>query len=414
MSTAPAPSTSGSRTGLWIGIGVLLLAVVLLAVLSGRTPSGEPFDVRSSAPDGYRAVATLLRERGATVRDASLGDLVGPGATPSSPGEVVVVPLAAELDAEELRGLRERTGHGATLVLGEPPADDDSALLDDPGDRFFRNWLDPRALAEVPAQIREPGECDIAALTDLGPIDDAFAGVIPVAPGARSCYGDGTSAVIQQRANGRGTEIVLSSPYLWVNARLQPTKESGGEPLDNAVTALRLLGAAPDGAGAGTAVVVARVEGAEGLATGSEDPISLLPVPVQLALLQLLAAFVIYIWWRSRRLGRAVVEQLPVEIEGSELVAAVGDLLRRKGNATRAAATLRHDTRRELGMRLGVPPTASLAALVEIVAARSGQDPAGVHAALADTPVPDATQLVRLARTLHALRQEVLDVSSPS
>ena len=36
--------------------------------------------------------------------------------------------------------------------------------------------------------------------------------------------------------------VTLSSPFLWVNARLQPRKEEGGEPLANGATAMRLLG----------------------------------------------------------------------------------------------------------------------------------------------------------------------------
>jgi hypothetical protein len=404
-------ASSGSRAGLWVGVGALVLALVAVIVLSGRTPTGEPFDVRSAAPDGYRAIATLLRDRGAQVREVDLARILD-GTGRRDVGEVLFVPLASLLTPEELAALREQTSAGATLVLGETPATDSSELLDDPGDQFFSmGWVDGRALADDPAQPRDPGVCDMAELDGLGPIDDAFAGAVPVAPEARSCYGDGSSAAFQSRRNGTGREIVLSSPYLWVNARLQPAKESGGQPLDNAVTALRLLGPAPDGASPGVRVTV--VGGADvlaGLTSGSEDPISLLPVPVKLALAQFLVAVVIYVWWRGRRLGRPVTETMPVQIEGSELVAAVGDLLRRKGNADRAGATLRAATRRDLGMRLGVPPTAPLTALVNVVAERTGRDPAEVHTLLAVTPVADANELVRLARALHVLRQEVLDV----
>jgi hypothetical protein len=132
-----------------------------------------------------------------------------------------------------------------------------------------------------------------------------------------------------------------------------------------------------------------------------------------LAMLQLVAAFGIYVWWRARRLGRPVTERVPVEIAGSELVVAVGDLLRRKGNPTRAARSLRAEARRALGTRLGVPPTASIEALSVVVAARSGREVEQVYAALADAPVADSDALVRLARTLDALRQEVLDVPTP-
>ena len=85
---------------------------------------------------------------------------------------------------------------------------------------------------------------------------------------------------------------------------------------------------------------------------------------MKLALAQLVGAFVLFVWWRSRRLGPPVSERLPVEIAGSELVAAVGDLLRRRGNPQRAAATVRADTRRVLAERLGLGPDPAPGALV--------------------------------------------------
>ena len=187
--------------------------------------------------------------------------------------------------------------------------------------------------------------------------------------------------------------VTISSPFLWVNARLQPRKEEGGEPLANGATAVRLLGDQD------TVTFIDPVPSADAVITGDQDPVTLLPTPVKLALAQLLGAFVLYVWWRSRRLGRPVAERLPVEVAGSELTAAVGDLLRRRGNPQRAAATVRGDTRRVLGARLGMGADPSPVALVEVVAARTGRPPDQVGAALYGdpaSPVDDATALVAL------------------
>ena len=99
---------------------------------------------------------------------------------------------------------------------------------------------------------------------------------------------------------------------------------------------------------------------------------------------------------------------------GSELVEAVGDLLRRRGNPARAAATVRADTRRLLAERLGLGPEPSPVAMVEIVSARTGRPPDQVGPALygdPGRPTDDAASLVALVRTLDAIRQEVLDVA---
>ena len=62
-----------------------------------------------------------------------------------------------------------------------------------------------------------------------------------------------------------------------------------------------------------------------------------------MALAQLLIAFVVFALWRGRRLGRPVAEVQPVEIAGSELVVAVGNLLQKAGRPEIAAERLRSD-----------------------------------------------------------------------
>jgi Domain of unknown function (DUF4350) len=406
VTATTAPARSG--TGWWVGAGALVLALVAIVVLSSRTPDGEPFDPRSSAPDGYRAVTLLLRDRGATVRSTTSAAL---DPAEFGPGDALVVPVPAYASEAQQQAMVEIAARGATVVFGEPLAAAEDELEFPGGLPLGFGWVDRRTLAEEPARAVQPGLCDIAELAALGAVDAAFVDEVTVPGSERSCYGSGERALVHERAEGSGRVVTLGSPYLWANARLQPAKEDGGQPLDNAATALALLGPSGSGAGPGVDVVmVAARPAAEVAAGGSRDPIELLPFPVKLAIVQLIAAFGLYVWFRARRLGRPLTEAMPVEIAGSELVVAVGDLLRRKGNESRAAVTLRAEARRTLGARLGVPPTATVDALCAVVAARSGRDPAEVRAALADAPVADADTLVRLARTLDALRQEVLDV----
>ena len=292
------------------------------------------------------------------------------------------------------------------MLFGEEPLPADELVYSAVEDA---QYLDDRALADEPPFPVGPGACDIDVLEGLGDIDTAFANPITPPGDQQRCYDEFDGAHFFRRVQGAGAVVTLSSPYLWVNARLQPRKEEGGEPLANGATAVRLLGEAD------RVTFIDPVPSGGTFQGGTEDPVSLLPLPVKLALAQLLGAFVLFVWWRSRRLGPPVRERLPVEVAGSELVAAVGDLLRRRGNPQRAAATVRADTRRVLAERLGLGPDPQPAALVGVVAARTGRSSDEVGAALYGdpaAPIASADSLVALVRTLDTIRQEVLHVGA--
>jgi hypothetical protein len=405
--TAASGASGRSGPGLWIGILAAVVAVVALVVLTGRQPSGDPFDVRSPAPDGYKALALLLRDRGARVERSTAERA---RREPPAAGQVLVVPDPGLLTQQEASTFRTAARDGALVVLGAPRTEDgsggDDPLADLGGGTFS---VGGRELADTPADPVRPGRCDIASLADLGPVDSAFTDPVPVRGAGSSCYGDSLQARVLRQEVGRGAVVTLGSPYLWANARLQPDKEDGGEPLGNAVMALRLLGPTSAGATSGTRITFLDAVPSAGVTPeGGRNPIELLPLGVRLALVQLVAAFVLYAWWRARRLGRPVRERVPVAIAGSELVAAVGDLLRRRGSPDRAAAVLRSEARRQLARRLGVPPDAPPVALAAVVADRTGRDRDAVAAALLDGPVGTAEELVRLTNSIDAIRQEVL------
>src|SRR5205807_1829210 len=138
--------------------------------------------------------------------------------------------------------------------------------------------------------------------------------------------------------------------------------------------------------------------------------IDLVPDRVVQSIVQLFVAFVVYVLWRSRRLGRPVIEPQPVAIAGSRLVDAVGRLHQRSGSVERAAADLRGDLRRQLLERYGLPSGAPTEALAEVVASRTTLDRDRVRHAVGDTRIPDEAALVVLATELDSIRQEVLDV----
>jgi hypothetical protein len=389
----------GRNRSVVVGAGVLVLALVLVVYLTSRATPAAPFGIGSSAPGGYRALALLIESTGSRVDSVPFAEIdpVAPGA------EVLVVPLPTRLSAQDRAALADLAAEGATVVFGEP-------VHDGPDEPASSRWslVPDRELAETAAQPVDPGGCPLPELDGLGPIDAAFAVPIFVLEADDWCYGDATAAMVTRRVVGEGQIVNLADPLLWSNARLQPAKEAGGEPLDNAAMALRILGAEE---GRRILVVEPAVRGVTPDDT-ARNPLELLPFQVRLALLQAAVALVLYLWWRGRRLGRPMREPLPVRIAASELVAAVGELLRRRGSASRAAASMRADLRRELSSRLGVP-AGNIPELVERVAARTGRPVAEVAAIILDPPYgggsAEVDDLVRLAGALDSIRQEVLD-----
>ena len=124
--------------------------------------------------------------------------------------------------------------------------------------------------------------------------------------------------------------------------------------------------------------------------------------------LELLIAFVVVCLWRARRLGRPVLERQPVELAGSELVAAVGNLLQQARRRGQAAGLLQDELRRTLASRLSLARDSSPEVVAEVAAARTGIDKARILAALTAPPPADEAALVALARETEAVRQEVV------
>jgi hypothetical protein len=132
------------------------------------------------------------------------------------------------------------------------------------------------------------------------------------------------------------------------------------------------------------------------------------PDGVKRAILQLAVAFAIFAVWRARRLGRPVPEPQPVAVAGSELVAAVGNLLDRTRSPVHAAELLRADLRRFLADHLGLPADSPPEVLATVAADRTGVDEARLLWALGPQPITDDAGLVTLARTIDSIREEVL------
>ena len=170
-------------------------------------------------------------------------------------------------------------------------------------------------------------------------------------------------------------------------------------------------GATPTSSASGAGGGVGSGSGKGGGGTSSAVTLAqLIPHWIWWMLLQLLVAAVALAYWRSRRLGRLVGENLPVKVHAAETVEGHANLYRRASAHGRAAGLLRSATARRIAPLLGLPAGPAgrkPESLVQAVAERLGQAPEQVHAVLAgEVPMTEA-ELVRLTDQLDRLEQEV-------
>jgi hypothetical protein len=367
----------GSRSGRAGFVVAVLVGLVIVAWAAGRPPrDGDPLDPRSSGELGARALVLFLEEMGAEVVLSQGG--------PTAETDVTLV-LDDQLNESSRDDIVDWVGDGGTLIVADPFSLLSGPLAEEGG-----------GLGDLLTGDVARGDCDMAALADVEEIEAPGAALYAVSPEGASCFGDDESAYIVSGAAGDGTVVSVGSPTVFLNDSLGDR--------DHAVLAGALLVPEP-----GTRVTIVE-EPPPG--EGDETLADLVSDGVKAAMVQLALAFLVYVLYRARRLGRPVPEPLPVQIAGSELVVAVGELIQQSGDPGRAASVLQEDTRRTLARRLGLAGDADPGLVADAVATRVGPDRDQVLGLLTPAPVTDEEALVELAHELDAIRQEILHVQS--
>ncbi|MGO4460925.1 DUF4350 domain-containing protein [Streptomyces sp. M-16] len=397
--TPGATSTALTRTQLWtrargflLAAGILLTAAVALAGLQAGDHHGR-LDPRSADPDGSRALAQLLKERGVTTRVVTNA---AEAAAAAGPGTTLLVADPDLLGESQRRAVRSAIDlSGGRTVLVAPGSTGLPELA--PGART-KGFAHQRDL--------DPGHpaCTLPAATTAGRAGtgDGLRYTTDL-PGATACYpsdGHPTLLVLPSTTKG-GDTVLLGSETFLLNKRLA---DEG-----NASLALQLLGSRPELVW----YLPTPADMAADPGTGAEDTslLGLVPAGWTWALLQLFAAAALAALWRARRLGPLVTEKLPVAIRASEATEGRARLYLRADARDRAATVLRAAARERLAPLVGVPaPQAhDPATLVPAVSARLTADgrPNDPATLLFGTTPADDAALVALADHLDALEREV-------
>ena len=354
----------------------LLVGLLLVAAVGGRRQDqGVPLDPASPGPLGTKALVEVLRGLDArlTVSDQ-----------PPTAATATALLLSDDLDPGRRAALLGWVRQGGTLVVADPSSTISRAEV-----------VGSTRIGLLDADLRR--RCALPALRDVGRVAASGGVVFAVPAGAGGCFPRGKGAWLVAEPLGGGTIVRLGGAGAFTNEQLGTA--------DNALLAASLL--APS---AGVAVRLLRPPLPGG---GTRGLASLVAPRVKLALVQLAVAFAVLAAWRSRRLGRPVLEPQPVQIPGLELVVAVGNLLQLARGRAQAAGLLADDLRRVLAERLGLPPAAPPEQVADAAAARAGVPRERLLQALSPVTPRDEAGLVALSQAIDAIRLEVTSVREP-
>ena len=378
--SSPTPRRLFRRARFWIVLGVVLVGGLITVSILGRPPTTDDVALSSinPAPDGARAVAEVLKQHGvsivatSTLRDteAAVADRGQTTILIYDPGRI----LAGD-QRRLLLGLADR------LVVIEP----DGASLDD----FAPDLSYAGALSGTLA-----ADCSLPAAQQAGRIDARGVGYTANRGDAITCFTtDGASALAQD-----GAVSVLGAGNVLSNS---DAATSG-----NAALSLNLLGSSDrlvwylpswaDAAG-------------ENAPTLSEvQPVWVVPLAVLAFLVAIAGAF-----WRGRRMGPLVVENLPVLVRASETMEGRARLYARGRARLRALDTLRVGTLDRLAVTCGLPRRATVTEIIDAVAALTGTDRGRLQTLLVDEDPRTDRDLVRLSDDLIRLERDAATASRP-
>lgn len=372
---AAPPITQRWRTWRWVLLALLVIvAVAAIGTYLTAPRKGGRMDADSTAPEGAHALTALLRDRGIDVVVARNIDDVEKAARPDS----------LLLVAESFFLVSDDIVH---------------RLADVPGDRLLVEPVTTLREVLAPA-IRvtsdntmggDPG-CDLPEAVRAGSVEFGPSPTYQAAadtPVTR-CY-DG--AVVRYHDGDRTVTAVAGSDFMTNTGLLK--EGNAALAMNLAGQQRRLIWYAPQ-----------RIEGEKSRATDIAD---LIPDNVVWMILQLAVVVVLMAWWRGRRLGPLIAENLPVVVRASETVEGRGALYRSRRARDRAADALRTAALQRMVPRLGLGSTADPSAVVGAVAERSRESHDAVQHTLYGPPPVTDTDLVNLARELDDIERKVAD-----
>lgn len=388
--TTPTVRATTRRLAFWIAAGAFLIVIALAtASLVGSSPDENRLSPASPAPVGAKAVAQVLRANGLTVTNTTtLGATTGAVTDPSHTTVVVYDPEGL-LTPAQLGTLNDTS---ADLVLLDPGFAALTALM-------------PAVAQSGPIDKDLTSDCDLPAakrattITGTG-VGFRFIGDDTAKKSAELCYGsdDDVYSLIRVTDDERTISALGATDAL--------TNDSVASH-DNAALALGLLGENES--------LVWYLPSAADLPTDDVptfaelSPGWVIPATWLIALVAIAAAF-----WRGRRFGPLVVENLPVVVRASETMEGRARLYEKGSARLRALDSLRIGAIQRMAELCGLPRLASVDEIVVAVASATARPLAAVSDLLVDARPGSDRELVRLSDALRELETAVASATRPS
>jgi len=304
--TAPAPRPSAPagqrvltastttvlrRSVFWAAAAVFALVVAVVGIgFAGSLAESDPLSATNPAQAGAKAVVEVLRQQGVTVTPTDTLDDTAAAIDDPAGSTLFFYDPDGVLDSDQLA---EAFALAGRVVAIEPSFDQLAALSPDV------------AQAGSVSGAVDAG-CDLAAATKAGTITGDGSGYRYLGddPDAVTCFGSGDDVYsLVQVPTASGTASIVGAADALSNEFVAGR--------GNAAFALNLLGAAPE--------LVWYTPGVGDLTTdaaptlGELSPGWVLPATALVVLTALAAAF-----WRGRRFGPLIVENLPVTVRANE------------------------------------------------------------------------------------------------
>lgn len=385
--TAKPSIASRARRSPLLFVGATLFIIILVVLITQSRPSDfRALSIDNSTPEGTRALAQILRDQGATVRQVSLlsdAHIVDPDST--------------------------------TLVIADPDyllPTQTASIAQYPGDVVFLG-VTQAVVESVDASLfvgagapdtTVTAHCSDPDATAAEQVRTGFEG-IGADPGATAvrCFTDdsGMSAFAKVETSN-GTRTFLANTAIVTNDQL--------DDLGHAALALRTVGHRDSVTwylGSYTDSSLLTWGGGGDAPSDIEVNPAFMPSGTTEVLFALGLAVLVAALWRARRFGPLATEPLPVIVRSSEVTRGRARLYRRARATGRSAAALRGHAALRIGGRLGVPRAAGRAGLVPAVARATGRPAHEVDALLYGPPPATEATMIHLLHQLDILESEV-------
>jgi len=402
---SPSVSQSLRRSAFWIiaTVGLLILGAII-ATVSGASNTAERWGADETAPVGSRALVEVLRAEGVevvvtgtltetlTALDKAQTPAPASASSSSSAGD----PRRATLFVGDTRALltpeqwTQLAGVADHLVIAEPDALALDALRIDALSAGPLS-AEPRS-AEPPAAdgdaITLTADCRVAAAQRAETIAASGQGYSTLAGEACFDAGETGAALVQLEVDGAVVTVLGAGNVLQNN----DITRSG-----NAALALGLLGEHPT-------VVWYQPTPAD---LSSPTLGELTPQWVNPIAWLLLTAAIVAAFWRGRRFGPLVIENLPVVVKTTETMEGRARLYARAGSRLRAIDALRVGTLRRIADGLALGRGAGVDDIITAVAAITSRDSLALRRLLLEDEPGTDRELLELSDQLRALEEHI-------